>query len=951
MTAKTWYLIDGSGYIFRAYHALPPMNRPDGTPVNAVFGFCNMMLKLFTDHHADGHLVVVFDAARKTFRNDIYPAYKAHRPAPPEDLIPQFALIRDAVRAFNIPCIEQDGFEADDLIATYAAEAVLRGDRAVIVSADKDLMQLVRDGVYLFDPMKNRALDRDAVIEKFGVPPEWVVDVQALAGDSTDNVPGVPGIGLKTAAQLILEYGDLDTLLNRAGEIKQPKRRETLLTNREQALISRQLVQLKADVPLTASLDSLPEVVIDRPKLAAFLQENGFRATLRRLEEGAGVWGVGDGKTAPASTPMPPASASDIPFPELGEALPPAVPLAIPHTPHPTPTHYELVTDETALRVWCDAITERGVVAVDTETTSLDPLQAQLVGISLCVTAGHACYIPLAHGAAPAGELDFAAEAKPKQLDKAVVLRQLKPLLEDPAILKIGHNIKYDALVFAGEGVTVAPIDDTIVMSYVCDGARHGHSLDELCDLHFQHKTITYDDVTGTGRKRITFAEVPLDAARDYAAEDVDYTFRLWQLFRQRLLAERQQAVYETLDRPLIPVLTRMEQAGVKVDRVELMRLSADLAQGLAVLETEIHKAAGQVFNIASPKQLGEILFETGKLPGGKKTKTGAYATGSEVLEPLAAQGHILPQKVLEWRQLAKLKSTYTDALQEQINPNTGRVHTSFSQTITSTGRLSSSEPNLQNIPIRTAEGRKIRRAFIAEAGCRLISIDYSQIELRLLAEMADIPVLKQAFAAGRDIHAATASQIFGVPLAEVTPELRRRAKTINFGIIYGISPFGLSQQLGCSQGESKQIIEAYFAEYPGIRAYMDRTVEQCRRFGFVETLFGRRCYVGGINDASAARRNFAERAAINAPIQGTAADIIKRAMIRMDRALRDTGLAARMVLQVHDELIFEARADEVEATIATASAVMRDAALPVVRLSVPLVVEAGAGLSWADAH
>lgn len=951
MTAKTWYLIDGSGYIFRAYHALPPMNRPDGTPVNAVFGFCNMMLKLLTDHHADGHLVVVFDAARKTFRNDIYPAYKAHRPPAPEDLVPQFALIRDAVRAFNVPCIEQDGFEADDLIATYAAEAVLRGDRAVIVSADKDLMQLVRDGVHLFDPMKNRPLDRDAVIEKFGVPPERVVDVQALAGDSTDNVPGVPGIGLKTAAQLILEYGDLDTLLTRAGEIKQPKRRETLLANREQALISRQLVQLKADVPLAAPLDTLPEVVIDRPRLAAFLQENGFRATLRRLEEGHGVWGAGYGNAAATNPPAPSAAAFDIPFPELGDAPRPAAPVATPRTPHPAPVQYELITDETALRAWCDAITEHGVVAVDTETTSLDPLQAQLVGISLCVTAGRACYIPLAHGAAPAGELDFAAEAKPKQLDKAVVLRQLKPLLEDPAILKIGHNIKYDALVFAGKGVTVAPVDDTIVMSYVCDGARHGHSLDELCDLHFQHKTITYDDVTGTGRKRITFAEVPLDVARDYAAEDADYTFRLWQLFRQRLLAERQQTVYETLDRPLIPVLTRMEQTGVKVDRAELMRLSADLAQGLAVLETEIHKAAGQVFNIASPKQLGEILFETGKLPGGKKTKTGAYATGSEVLEPLAAQGHILPQKVLEWRQLAKLKSTYTDALQGQINPNTGRVHTSFSQTITSTGRLSSSEPNLQNIPIRTAEGRKIRRAFIAEAGCRLISIDYSQIELRLLAEMADIPVLKQAFADGRDIHAATASQIFGVPLAEVTPELRRRAKTINFGIIYGISPFGLSQQLGCSQGESKQIIEAYFAEYPGIRAYMDRTVEQCRRFGFVETLFGRRCYVGGINDASAARRNFAERAAINAPIQGTAADIIKRAMIRMMAALQAAGLSARMVLQVHDELIFEARADEVAATIALASEVMRDAALPVVRLSVPLVVEAGAGLSWAEAH
>ena len=940
MTAKTWYLIDGSGYIFRAYHALPPMNRPDGTPVNAVFGFCNMLLKLFTDHHADGHLVVVFDAARKTFRNDIYPAYKAHRPPPPEDLIPQFALIRDAVRAFNVPCIEQDGFEADDLIATYAAHAVARGERAVIVSADKDLMQLVRDGVYLFDPMKNLPLDRDAVIAKFGVPPERVVDVQALAGDSTDNVPGVPGIGLKTAAQLILEYGDLASLLARAGEIKQPKRRETLLANREQALISRQLVLLKADVPLLAPLDTLPEVVIDRPKLRTFLQENGFRATLRRVDEAMGADNRHEAVAAKVPAPVADADAS----------VPPAVFTPLQSADAVSPI-YTLVTEEDALLAWCARIAEAGVVAVDTETTALNPLRAQLVGISLCVAAGQACYIPLAHGMAPSGELDFAAQERPRQLEKAVVLRYLQPLLEDPAILKIGHNIKYDALVLAGEGVCLAPVDDTIVMSYVCDGARHGHSLDELCDLHFQHKTITYDEVTGTGRKRISFAEVPLEAARDYAAEDADYTFRLWQLFRQRLLAERQLTVYETLDRPLVPVLAAMEQAGIKVDLAELRRLSADLAQDLAVLEKAVYHEAGREFNIASPKQLGEILFEAGKLPGGKKTKTGAYATGSEVLEPLAAQGYVLPQKVLEWRQLAKLKSTYTDALQEQIHPRTGRVHSSFSQTITATGRLSSSDPNLQNIPIRTAEGRKIRRAFIAEAGQRLISIDYSQIELRLLAEMADIPVLKQAFADGRDIHAATASQIFGVPLAEVTPELRRRAKTINFGIIYGISPFGLSQQLGCSQGEAKQIIEAYFLEYPGIRAYMERTVEQCRRVGFVTTLFGRRCYVGGINDASAARRNFAERAAINAPLQGTAADIIKRAMIRMMPALRAAGLAARMVLQVHDELIFEAPAAEADATIAVASAVMRDAALPAVQLSVPLLVEAGMGLSWAEAH
>ena len=919
------FLVDGSGFIFRAFHGLPAMSRPDGTPVNAVYGFTTMLMKLLDDTDAD-HVAVIFDAARKNFRNDIYPEYKAHRPPAPEDLVPQFALIRDAVAAFNIAAVEMEGFEADDLIATYAAQARAQGAKVTIVSSDKDLMQLVGDGVEMLDTLKNRRIGTAEVVEKFGVAPNKVVDVQSLCGDTADNVPGVPGIGVKTAAQLIEEYGDLDSLLANAHAIKQPKRRENLILHADAARMSRTLVTLRTDVPVPVALDSFAKRRPDPAAVGAFLAEQGFKSIASRL-------GVKAHAAPPAAAP---------------ESAPPAA-VAV---AQPVEIHYELVTDETALARWVAEATRAGRVAVDTETTGLDPLRADLVGLSLSVNPGRACYVPVKHDSGPAqgslllGGPDDTA-AKPAILAKDRALALLAPLLANPGVLKVGHNIKFDLHVLAQAGLTVAPVDDTMMLSYVLDGGSHGHGMDELALLHLGHTTIPFSAVCGTGKNQITFDRVPLDKACEYAAEDADITLRLHDVLKARLLAERMVTVYERLERPLIPVVAAMERTGIRVDGDELAALSAEFGTRMTQLEAGIHQMAGAEFNVASPAQLGKILFEDMGLPGGKKTKTGQWATGADMLEDLAAQGHDLPARVLDWRQLAKLKSTYTDALLAQVNPATGRVHTSFALAVTTTGRLSSSDPNLQNIPIRTEEGRKIRKAFVAKPGHVLLSADYSQVELRLVAHVARIEGLIRAFHDGADIHAITASQVFGVPVEGMDPGLRRRAKAINFGIIYGISAFGLANQLGISNSEAKTYIDAYFARFPEIRQYMEDTKETARAQGFVTTPFGRKVWTPGIKDKNGAMRAFAERAAINGPIQGGAADIIKRAMIRLPAMLEQAGLAARMLLQVHDELVFEVPEAEIQATASLVRQVMEGAA----SLTVPLVVETGTGPSWADAH
>ncbi len=920
------YLVDGSGFIFRAFHALPPMTRPDGTPVNAVYGFVTMLMKLLSETDAD-HIAVIFDAKRENFRNEIYPEYKAHRPPPPEELIPQFSLIHEAVEAFSLPSIRMEGYEADDLIATYARQAEAAGADVTIVSSDKDLMQLVSDKVTMLDAMKNKEIGPEQVVEKFGLGPEKVVDIQALAGDSTDNVPGVPGIGVKTAAQLIEEYGDLDTLLARAEEIKQPKRRQNLLENAEMARISRELVRLKDDVPVEHPLDSFDVKTPDHDRVIAWLKEQGFKSVIARIEAQHLADGgeVSQGSTA---------------------AVPP-----------PGKAEFELVQDEKRLAAWIAEAQAAGAVAVDTETTSLDAMRAELVGVSLCIDPGRACYIPLAHkGGAAQGALDLGdgggnGEDAPPQVPLKRALELLKPMLEDPGTLKIGQNIKYDALMLSRYGITVAPVDDTMLLSYVLDGGLHGHGMDELAELHLGHTTIKFKEVAGTGKAQVTFDYVPLDKALDYAAEDADITMRLHRALKPRLLEERMVTVYETIERPLIPVLAAMEREGVRVDPEALRGLSRDFTQRMAGLEDEIRELAGEDFNVGSPKQLGEILFDKMSLPGAKKGKTGAYTTGADVLEDLAAQGHDLPARVLDWRQLAKLKSTYSDALVEQINPDTGRVHTSFAMAAASTGRLSSTDPNLQNIPVRTEEGRKIRQAFVAAPGNKLVSLDYSQIELRIVAHVAGIEPLRQAFREGQDIHAMTASQVFGIPVEGMDPMVRRRAKAINFGIIYGISAFGLAHQLGISNGEAKAYIDAYFEKYPGIADYMDEMKSYCRKHGEVCTLYGRRIHIPTIADKNPARRNFAERQAINAPIQGTAADVIKRAMIRVPGALAEAKLKAKMLLQVHDELLFEAPEGETEKLEKTVREIMEAAAGPALELAVPLVVDAGIADNWAEAH
>ncbi len=916
------YLVDGSAYIFRAYHALPPLTRKsDGLPVGAVSGFCNMLSKLVDDVRDDGiadYFAVIFDAARKTFRNDIYPEYKAHRPPPPEDLRPQFPLVKQASEAFNLATVEMPGFEADDVIATYARLAREAGMGVTIVSSDKDLMQLVNDDVIMHDPMKQRRIGHEEVVEKFGVGPERVIDVQALCGDSTDNVPGVPGIGIKTAALLINEYGDLDGVLERAEEIKQPKRRQNLIEHADLARVSRDLVTLKDDVPVELGLEDLRLQEPEAEVLLGFLAEMELQRLAGRIAQ------------------------------RLGGEVPNTAP-ATSEPDAPAEQQYKCIQSLKELQTWVELARSAGLVAVDTETTSLDAMSAELVGVSLSINPGQACYIPLGHtGPVPAGELDLDGAADiPEQIPIDDALELLRPLLADPSVLKVGQNLKYDMLLLRRYGIDVGPIDDTMLLSYVTEGGLHGHGMDELSKLHLDIQPIAFKEVAGSGKSQITFDQVPLDKATDYAAEDADLTLRLYQYLKPRLLVERKHTVYETLERPLVPVLVAMEGAGILVDRAELARLSADFATRIDTLEGEIHDLAGEKFNVNSPKQLGEILFDKMGIPGGKKTKTGAYGTGADVLEGLAAQGHDLPVKVLEYRQLAKLKSTYTDSLQTQINAETGRVHTSYAMAATSTGRLASTDPNLQNIPVRTEEGRRIRKAFVAAPGCKLMSADYSQIELRLLAHIADIKALREAFHAGHDIHAMTAAQVFDLPMEDMDPMIRRRAKAINFGIIYGISAFGLANNLGIERGEAQAYINAYFERYPGIRDYMEATKALAREQGYVETVFGRRIHMPGINDKNPARRGFHERAAINAPIQGSAADVIRRAMVAIPGALEKAGLGAAMLLQVHDELIFDVPEGEIDDTIAVVKRAMEGAA----HLSVPLTVDAGVGDSWAEAH
>jgi DNA polymerase I len=938
------YLIDGSGYIFRAYHALPPLTRPDGTPVGAVLGFSNILYKFMQETDAD-HLAVVFDSARTTFRNRIYDQYKAHRPEPPDDLIPQFQLVRDATDAFNVCRIEREDFEADDLIATYAREAEKVCATVTIVSSDKDLMQLISDRISMWDPIKQKPIGAAEVREKFGVGPEKVVEVQALIGDSVDNVPGVPGIGPKTAAELIATYGDLESVLQHAPEIKQPKRRQALIDHAENARLSKRLVLLDDRVPLPVPLEQLTVKPLERSKITHFLREQGFRALLNRVETKLGGAAAKPGSAPPASGDAAKANGGAPPPAVEGPPTPAGPPIAIEQ-------RYELVQDTAALDTWIAAAREQGFVAISAETTALGHARAELIGLALALSPGHACYIPLGHYIADGPDaLALAARSDAlKQLSLREALAKLKPLLEDESVLKIGHDIKYDSAIFAHYDLALGPVDSTLLISFVLDAGIHGHEFDDLVLLHFGHDTIKYKDVAGSGKSHVGLAAVSLEKARDYAAEKADFALRLHQLLKLRLRERHLLGFYETVERPLVRVIACMEAAGIRVDRDELSRLSHDFSQRIAGLEAEIHKLVGHPFNIGSPKQLGEVLFDELGLPGGKKGKTGAYGTDAGILEELALT-HDLPKRVLDWRQLTKLKSTYTDTLIEEINAQTGRVHTAYSMSGAATGRLSSNDPNLQNIPIRTEEGRKIRRAFVAEPGHKLISADYSQIELRLAAHVAGIDALKDAFRAGADIHAMTASEVFGVPMAKMDAETRRRAKAINFGIIYGISAFGLGNQLGVPQGEAAEYIKRYFLRFPGIRDYMERMKQFAREHGYVETIFGRRVHIAGIKDGNAARRSFSERAAINAPLQGSAADIIKRAMRRIPPALEAAGLKTRMLLQVHDELVFEAPDREVDAVKKLAKDVMESACAPVLSLSVPLVVETGAAANWEEAH
>ncbi|MBC6407847.1 MAG: DNA polymerase I [Rhodobacteraceae bacterium] len=922
------HLIDGSAFIFRAYHALPPLTRAsDGLPVGAVSGFCNMLQRYVETHtasEAPTHVAVIFDHSGRSFRNDIYPLYKANRPPPPPDLVPQFPLTREATRAFNIACCEVEGYEADDIIATLACRARDAGGRVSILGSDKDLMQLVGNGVELQDPMKNRRIDRDGVREKFGVWPEQVIDVQALAGDSVDNIPGAPGIGIKTAAQLVNAYGSLEALLEQAAQISQPKRREALTKNRALIEISRRLVTLDSNMALDMTLEETEVRPPDPACLLGFLAKMEFRTLARRISERLGVEPPVIKAAATAQQSAGPARAAPI-----------------------DPTRYEWVKDAQGLQGWIAKAEAQGYVAVDTETTGLDEMRADLVGVSLCTAPGAACYVPLGHKKGDSTDLFADNALAPDQMDAQLALTMLKPLLEDASILKVFQNAKYDCKILARQGIAIAPVDDTMLMSYVLHAGLHGHGMDTLSERYLDHSPIPIKSLLGSGKSARSFDRVPIAQAVPYAAEDAEITLRLWQKFRPSLPLAQATNVYETLERPLIAVLADMEQHGTLVDRATLKDMSHLLADRMAELEAKIHRLAGTVFNVGSPKQLGEILFGRLKLAPGKKGKTGAYATGATILEDLAAT-HELPAMVLDWRQLSKLKSTYTDALPEHINPKTGRVHTSYVQSGANTGRLASTDPNLQNIPVRTEEGRRIRKAFVAAKGQVWLSLDYSQIELRILAHIAKIDALKQAFRQGHDIHAMTASEVFGTPLEDMDAETRRKAKAINFGVIYGISAYGLARNLRIPRAEAQDFIDRYFARFPGIRQYMEQTREFAKKHGYVQTLFGRRIHTPEIN-ARGPGAGFAYRAAINAPIQGTAADIIRRAMIRMPKAM--AGLPAKMLLQVHDELIFEVATEALEDTIAVAREVMQTAPLPAVQLDVPLVVDAGSGANWDEAH
>jgi DNA polymerase I len=974
------YLIDGSSYIFRAYHALPPLTRKsDGLQVNAVLGFCNMLWKLLREMKPEEqptHLAVVFDKSEKTFRSDMYHDYKAHRPDPPEDLRPQFPLIREAVRAFDLPCLEQGGFEADDLIATYVREACEADATAMIVASDKDLMQLVRDCVVMYDTMKDRRIGIAEVIEKFGVPPGKLIEVQALIGDSVDNVPGVPGIGIKTAAQLICEYGDLDTLLSRAGEIKQENRRQALIENADRARLSKKLVTLDDHVPLDVPLADLAVHEPDYKRLIAFLKAMEFVALTRRVAEFSGIdaaeiesdskLSARTGTPAQPPRPSPVNRAPDLPERKTQSTSIPAgrkvelTPRALAAARAEAARHakfdrarYEVVRTLDRLDAWISRAKELGLVALDIAATSLDPMQAVLCGFSLALNPNEACYVPLAHRQGGDGGKDglFSGGIAPDQIDEQQALAALKPLMEDASVLKIGHNVKFDLQMLALRGIALEPYDDILLMSYVLDAGRSEHGLDALAKRYFDHARLDSNEITGSGKSRITFDGVDIGKATEYAAEDADIALRSWRVLKARLVSDQVASVYETLERPLAAVLARMERHGISINRQALLQLSSEFGQKALALEAEIQKLAGEPLNPGSPKQLGDILFGKLGLPGGTKTKTGAWSTGARALDELAEQGHELPRKILDWRQVAKLRSTYTEALPNHVNPTTHRVHTCYALASTTTGRLSSSEPNLQNIPIRSEEGRKIRRAFIAVEGHQLVSADYSQIELRLLAEIAQIEQLRKAFRDNLDIHAMTASEMFGVPIKGMPSDVRRRAKAINFGIIYGISAFGLANQLGIEREEAGAYIRKYFERFPGIRDYMEASKAFAKQNGYVLTLFGRKCHYPDLANPNPSVRAFNERAAINARLQGTAADIIRRAMVRMEAALQKEKLSARMLLQVHDELVFEVPEDEVEKTLPVVKKVMEDAPMPALSLSVPLRVDARAANNWDDAH
>ena len=964
------YLIDGSGYIFRAFHALPPLSRPsDGLPVGAVHGFCQMLWKLLRDSKDSDkptHIAVILDAGPESFRNAIYPEYKAHRPPAPDELIPQFPLIRDAVAAFNVACIEMDGFEADDIIATYARLTAEAGGEVTIISSDKDLMQLIKPGITMYDTMKNRRIGPDEVFEKFGVKPDKVIDVQSLAGDSVDNVPGVPGIGIKTAAELINEYGDLDTLLARASEIKQPKRREKLIENADKARISRDLVTLKQDVPVEFPIAAFQVHEPKPEQILAFLQSMEFSTLTKRVADNLGV-----NQLPIASRPAGPApvkaveqpSSHDAGSPDLGAARAMTDIRSIPIDR----ATYATVTKLDQLAVWIAEATAQGWVSFDTQTDSSDPMQANLIGVALATRPGKACYVPLGHRTGDG--FDFAgADGQIEQIALSAAIDALKPMLEDSATLIVGHNLKFDTEVMARYDVRLATFDDTVLLSYVLDAGKGANGLEDLSERWLGYRPTALKDMlakaaTAVKKAARTFAQVPLTDANAYGAECADIALRLWTVLKPRLAAEKMTTVYETLERALVPALVDMERSGIKVDRTILSKLSTSFSQTIARLEDEVQALAapamnGEKLNLGSPKQLGELLFDKLKLSGGKRTKSGQWETRAGLLDDLSGNEDLpddarkLLNTMLEWRQLSKLRSTYTDALPTYINPVTGRIHTSYALAATTTGRLSSVDPNLQNIPIRTKEGRQIRTAFIAEKGNKLISADYSQIELRVLAHMADIPALRKAFEDGLDIHAMTASEMFGVPIEGMPSDVRRRAKAINFGIIYGISAFGLANQLGISREEAGEYINTYFKRFPGIRAYMDTTKKQAHQHGFVQTIFGRKIHLPEINTKNPSVRGNLERQAINAPIQGTAADIIRRAMVRIPGALSEGGLSSvRMLLQVHDELVFEAPEKDVDKSIKIVRQVMEGSADPAIALAVPLKVDAKAADNWEAAH